>query len=165
MILNRAEKNRKRPEVSGLKRTHYARAHTETTLPVFTRCTCAKTHMCAHAPNLSFRIHLARIIDHECTSDRAARGPSQKSSYLHSPCIVGFRIKRGATGGGRSGGGWVLRHGGVSLRRERGEPSMSHKFIGNAVHEITEDCRLIIGFNETREFIRKERRRLKFKIS
>lgn len=75
-------------------------------------CENARMCVCVHAPNLSFRIHLARIIDHECTSDRAARGPSQKSSYLHSPCIVGFRIKRGATEGE---GGRV-----AAPRRERG---------------------------------------------
>lgn len=111
-----------------------------------------------HAPDLGFRIHLTRTIDHECMSDRAAHGPPQKSSYLHSPRVVGFRIKRRATG--------VAPCHDHVLRAATKQPSMSHKFIGNAVHEITEDRRSIIGFNETREFIRGDRRRgAKFKIS
>lgn len=93
-MLNRVEKKKKSRKSRGW--THALHG-----VPVFIRCTCAKTRVCVHAPNLSFRIHLARIIDHECTSDRAARGPSQKSSYLHSPCIVGFRIKPAALRRGR----------------------------------------------------------------
>lgn len=58
--------------------------------------TRADVYMCENAPDLGFRIHLTRTIDHECTSDRADL--LKKSSYLHSPRIVGFRIKRRATG-------------------------------------------------------------------
>lgn len=81
--------------------------------------TRADVYMCENAPDLGFRIHLTRTIDHECTSDRADL--LKKSSYLHSPRIVGFRIKRRATGV-------------APCRRfpRRGQPSMSYKFIGNA---------------------------------
>lgn len=78
-----------------LKCTLIGRVHTTKQRNTHARmCTCARTRV--HAPDPGFRIHLTRTIDHECTSDRADL--LKKSSYLHSPRIVGFRIKRRAAG-------------------------------------------------------------------
>lgn len=88
VLLNRAEKIESRGGGrDDLNARLYPRAHNETTRQL---CTDVRVHA---PPDLGFRIHLTRAIDHECTSDRADL--LKKSSYLHSPRIVGFRIKRG----------------------------------------------------------------------
>lgn len=126
VLLNRAEKIESRGGGrDDLNARLYPRAHNETTRQL---CTDVRVHA---PPDLGFRIHLTRAIDHECTSDRADL--LKKSSYLHSPRIVGFRIKRGLA---------PLPPPPTLSPFSSPRPSTSYKFIGNAVHEVvTEDRR------------------------